>query len=110
MSSRRYTEAEEAFNSGGDLMHRIECELNDTRRVRGALRAVQCLVQPWRHGEAGDVENVSREDLAQLLEVIHCDLTDRLDALERQVNELQGFGGVAAKAMAAMRQGRAPDA
>lgn len=88
-----------------DALWELEQGVHTTRRVRGALRAVQCLVQPWRHPDPeGQVaENLLREDLANLLEVIHSDLTLQLDQLEGSVYLLQGYGQVAAQALGRAR-------
>lgn len=91
-------------DQGSDPLWNLEFDLNNARRVRGALRAVQCLVQPWRHAEAQEVEALLREDLAQMLEVIHVDLTAHLDRLDQHVQVLQGLGREAGDVVAKARR------
>jgi hypothetical protein len=69
----------------------LERDLYEACRVRGALRAVQCMLQPWRSEEHTDVQNVQREDLSNLLEVLHCDLGQRLHDMEQTVYSLQRY-------------------
>ena len=68
----------------------LEVEVFNTERVHGALRAVSCLVQPWRHSEEHlVVENLKRNDLAQLLSLLSDELGDQLGALEGKVSAVQ---------------------
>lgn len=85
---------------GSDVLWQMESELTLARRVRGAMRAVQCLVQPEQLGERDDMQNLQREDLAQLLDVLQCDLSARLDVLDDCMKSLMGHGLNAAAVLA----------
>jgi len=77
-----------------DPMWHLEQDVFKARRVSGALRAVQVLVQPYRFSEEEEpkaIECLHREDLAQLLEVLQSDLATRLDQIEGHVEVLQGY-------------------
>lgn len=74
-----------------DPLWQLEYDLNGALRVQGALRAVSNILQPWKSGEEVDVNNVSREDLASLFEVLADKLDERLQAATGSMLAIQGF-------------------
>lgn len=85
---------------GSDVLWQMESELTLARRVQGAMRAVQCLVQPEQLSERAELQGLGSEDLAQLLDVLQSDLGARLDVLDDCMNTLMGYGRNAAAALA----------
>ena len=74
-----------------DPLWQLEVDLNSALRVQGAMRAVSNILQPWKSGEEVDVNNVSREDLASLFEVLAEKLGESLEGATGSMLDIQSF-------------------
>ena len=74
-----------------DPAWQLEYDINGALRVQAAMRAIGNILQPWKSGEEVDVNNVSREDLASLFEVLADKLDERLQAAIGSMLEIQGY-------------------
>ena len=71
-----------------DVLHEIECALIDARRIPGALRAIHSLTFPWRSVDNIEVQNVERQDLGFLFEVVAAAAAQHLDKLDGLTHDL----------------------
>lgn len=77
-----------SLNIHRSLSSKIQAEVHVARRTAQALRAIQVLTYTDRIADGDEVQDLRRDDLAQLIEIIQSDLSDRLDALEMYVEQL----------------------